>query len=48
MTNIMVKVYKDKKEAMVFRKLVLNNGFRAEVIKLVYPKGQYLLYVSEG
>jgi len=48
MTNIMVKVYKDKKEAMTFRKLALKNSFKAEVIKLRYPKGQCLLYASGG
>ncbi len=45
---IMVKVYNDKKEAMAFSRLVYSSGLKAEVIKLTHPKGQYLLYISNG
>jgi len=46
--NKMIKteVYKNKAKAFAVGRLVRKNGFKAEVIKLAYPKGQYLLYVS--
>jgi len=43
---IKTKVYKDKTEAFTTGRLVRKNGYKAEVVKLAYPKGQYLLYVS--
>lgn len=43
----MVKVYKDKIKANAARKILYNKGFITEVVKLAYPKGQYLLYASE-
>jgi len=44
----MFKIFKDKVCAMTLRKLAKKGGYKTEIIKLDYPKGQYLLYMSGG